>query len=285
MYQRPLLPTVFLLLLAFTGVHPMEPTNQQPGLLDLPDDMLAKIIIHTSLNDDTQFSPESLIPYVRNKHESSCLDYFTTTGKTSYTDIITELNARSRLALALKQIQPFLSTSRSTRALMLNPTIAKAVLNHFNANHQIPPVYIATQLHQARLIPIIENDQHGLAYWYDKRKLKRNFRGQLREAVTMILADTHDANRLKKATWLIDQKPHEFSPEGFTLMLNSLIWGYKVENDESAYFILDKEPAFEAVILPKFIKRSKWHTDIASYIINRFPKAKSQLSTEEQMSL
>jgi len=280
MFIRRVLPGIVLLLIAFINNRPMELDNPQQGLLELPDDMLAMILIHTSHTSNTKFSQEELVPHARNSYGSSKRIRLKIPGQTPALEIIAHVETRARLAQALGQIKPLLSTSRNARALMLNPTIAKAVLNHFKTEHQTLPLYVATQLHQALLINIIENTQNGLADWYDQKKLKRNFRGQLREAVAMILADTHDQHRIKKASWLINQKPTHLAPDSFTLILNNLLHVYKAADKESVDFLLDKQPSFETVIMPNCFNLNDCEY-IMDDIINRFPSAKAQLPPDQ----
>jgi len=285
-YSRLWVVVLFMAVMIGNNSLTMEPASEgnlasnSLGLLELPDDMLAKILIHTSHTSNAKFSAGELVPYARNSYESSKLDKLKTTGKISAPEIIPHIESRAQLSLALAQIKPLLSTSRKARSLLLNPTIAKAVLNHFKTEYQALPLYVATQLHQSSIIPIVENTHNGLADWYDQKKLKRNFRGQLREVVAMILADTHDQHRIKKASWLINQKNNALTADSFTLILNNLLRVYRTSDKESVGFLLDKNPPFETVIMPNCFNLDDCEY-IMDDIIKRFPSAKAQLSPDQ----
>ena len=285
MRQRLFFLTAYLLLLICADNCPIELVSPQLGLLDLPDDMLSKIVIYASMSNTTQFDPEELFMYARSNDETSEL-YDLISNYVFIHETIDEIKTRARLYKASDEIKCLLSTSQSIRSKLLNPTITKALLTHFRDEYQTLPLYVATQLRQPSMIHVVDDIDNGLAYWKDHKGLKRNFRGQLREVTSMILADTHDQHWLKKASWLIDQKKHELTDESFALMLDNLVRVYKITDTKSVDFLLDKEPTFKTGILLRFIMEDKEYTNnFIIKLVTRFPYLKDYIAIEYQQKL
>lgn len=238
-------------------------------LLDLPEDMLAQIAIYTA-------TPEL--------------------GNTEQ---------RASLEAAIEPFKSVLSASKASQAAFCKAKVAGTLLKYCAAQYKKVPLYIAVQLHQSSLIELIrsQNDlgewidrsinpptpssQSGLMILFDQKNcgVMRPFRGQIREALAMILADTHDTHRFAKASFLERSlnQDEKITSRGFGLILNKIITKYKVDDTQTIIDILERKPEIDQSLI--YSVYSSFQFKPLLLILEKHRKAVFYLSEEQKNKL